>query len=73
MFMADYKTVLEYSLRYSASGIIYIFISSFYLSSKHYSSEKNQIKQKCKKPLYSAKSTWEMISITAVVLSRQGY
>lgn len=39
MFIADYKTVLEYSLRYSTSGNIYIFISSFYLSSKHYSSE----------------------------------
>jgi len=40
MFVADYKTVLEYSLTHSTSGNIYIFISSFYLSSKHYRSER---------------------------------
>lgn len=52
--MADYKTVLEYSLRYSASGNIYIFINSFYLSSKHYSSEKTKsnrsVKSLCIQP-----------------------
>lgn len=45
MFIADYRTVLEYSLRDSASGNIYIFISSFLFIFKTLQFWKKQIKQ----------------------------